>query len=460
LFFASNAICAERNKDFLEYGNRDLNTAYEIVLSMIPFASNLPKELKKPRSLTFQYYTKNGEYFNHVPLRYFVENTENLKGVYSSFILTPNITELDKQYNILKRTNNPITRNNIEKKIYELYQTNTDNYDLNFLRKYDYYSEVAVKGAISFNFDEKKQELILDSKNNKTINLHFYCDQYGGKFAYVYANSIFLQNKFLIEGYVKNTPIFFELGDELKDKLEYFRNTKKEKICKYTKIFKDMDFAEKYINSISNPKDKLLVTFSLNEKQPNRSYLIGKIKHLILTKYDYTDGYVKPLDTLDSVTFDNVKDIPLHFADQYLDHHIKKTSFKTDFNTIVNNKKHTFSLNNDDLFFNFINPKEAVVFSNRNRFYATYTVTHDKKEIVLTLKKIKREFKQNFPNKVRIFYVKDLVKQKEDKSIEIIKEYKKHTVYILSNNDIEYKEYDLNFKQGFIIDMNEIDKVK
>jgi hypothetical protein len=460
LLFFSNALCAERNKDFLDYGAVAKNTAYEQLLSGIPFATDLPKSLKNPKSITYQYYTKNGEYFNHVPLKYFVENTENLKGVYSTFILTPNITELDEKYELLKKTNNIITRNKIEKNIYELYQKNTKNYDLEFLRQYDYYSEVSVKGAMAFNLDEKKQELVLDSKNIKSIELNFYCDEYGNKFAYLYANEILMLNTFTLDSYVQNTPIFFSLSSEIKESLAYFKNRKKEKICKYTKIFQDIDFAEKYINSISNPKDKLIVTFSLDEKQLNRSYLIGKIKHLILTKYDDYDGYIKPLDITTSINFDNDLDIPIHFADKYLTSHVKNKSFETEFKDIVNSSKHTFSLNNDDLYFNFKTPKEAIIFSNKNRFYATYDVTYDKKEIVLILKKIKREYKQGFPNKVRILYVKNIEKQENYESTKIVKEFKKYSLFLLSNNDFEYKEHDLNFKEGFIVNMNEIDKVK
>lgn len=431
---------AEINNDRLLSFPKPKIYSYEGMIYNQPIV--LFNDEKEVENLNQIYFTKHGKLFNYVPYSFFINNTDKLIGFNNESTLFPNTLGISEKLIDYQNTKNPITRKKVKNELINYINSSYSQADYSKIYEKEYYSDLKIKKVRNYNSKYNRQNLIFDH-NQENPNIKLICKKNGQKYAYVNPTSS-TYGKFTFDSYSLNTPIYLEIPDELKDYLSYYNNKEEHPICEYTKEFKDLNIAEKYINYINNGRNRFIIRFALNKNNNKTTYLSGHITYFGLTVYDGIDNN-RVFTTINGKSHDSDKDVLYSIAEENLKLKLKNLKKEEITATEFLNGNYAYKIGLN-YYFKVSNDKtKALIFNIKNRFLADYDLTFNGKEIRLKLKRIIRENDYNFPREILIY--------KEHQE-----EYKYFSQMLLNLKD-EYIEFDTDMQNNLVFDFESLMRI-
>lgn len=430
--------------EFLKFDSEIEQAEYNFVIDNIPFVKfKNSDDHKIKKSLNYLYFTAFGEVFNYVPYLFFANNTENLKGFSNESLLFENVLNFNEHYNKYISLKNPLSIRDKSKELVKLINESHTKIDISNIFNFSYYSALEVDKIFPFNINDLSQDITFKFNPNSQ-EAKLYCDKNGIKFAYVNPISTFSQTM-SFDFYTRHTPVFLEIPSEIKEHLTYYNNKDNLPICKYSRTFVDEDLARKYIDSTPINLNKFVLKYDLNKKQPNRSYLNGKVTDLVFTVFDGV-GYNYELDKVSGSLYDNYIDIPFDIANLNYEIAIKNKNIVTYNKDQILTGKYSYKIN-DDFYFKLIDKNQAYIYSTKNRFLGIYDLSFNDKEILLTFKSIIRDYSYEFPLSVKL--IRELSNEKYQ-----------YLTYLLLNQHYTYNVYETDLQNNFVINNIDLLKIK
>lgn len=411
--------------------------AYNSLGKSIPLAKSLPEYFQDSRSIQKSYFElKDSFEFNRSTMKYYLDNTENFQGYSSNKELFFHIPELTGIYNELKTSGNAVTRFRLDKKYRDTLIQFSESFDINYFKDKIYYSEIPLKGAFPYDFENNRKTLLFSDYQPSFPALYLTCFPDGNVIASFNGNK-YKEEKVTIPSFVTNTPIILEVSEEIKEYINYRASKYGENLCERTITFDRIEDGEIFEGYSNNKANTYLGFFTIDTSITGKPYLVGKLSHIGFFVMD-TDYYHMPFNIIGGNTFNNeinVEDIPDLVVDNIKD----KGAFSKTF--LESKSSYTFG----NFFFRGItNTNQINLIKNKTNLHIVYDYEILDNEIVFTLNKIVRDAPEYFPLKFRI------IKEKDTEGTLL-------TVYTLYNySPFMYIKETLNLKEGLVLDWKNI----